>query len=77
MDKRLKLNRKQKALVNKLGKLFDELKKENVGIVLRQDDVIHAHLSDMTIVLICRKAEIHFFLFKFVFKSCQLFTLKN
>ena len=38
MDKRLKLNRKQKALVNKLGKLFDELKKENVGIVLRQDD---------------------------------------
>lgn len=38
MDKRLKLNRKQKVLVNKLGKLFDELKKENVGIVLRQDD---------------------------------------
>jgi len=33
MDKRLKLNRKQKALVNKLGKLFGELEKENVSIV--------------------------------------------
>ena len=38
MDKRLKLNRKQKALVNKLGKLFEELEKEKVGIALRQDD---------------------------------------
>ena len=37
MDKRLKLTRKQKALVNKLGKLFDELKKENVGIVTNWD----------------------------------------
>lgn len=37
MDKRLKLNRKQKALVNKLAKLFAELKKENVGIVTNWD----------------------------------------
>ena len=33
MDKRLKLNRKQQALVKKLAKVFGELRKENVGIL--------------------------------------------
>ena len=37
MDKRLKLNRKQKALVKKLAKVFEELRKENVGIVTNWD----------------------------------------
>lgn len=33
MDKRLKLNAKQKRLVNQLAKLFSDLKKENVDII--------------------------------------------
>lgn len=38
MDKRLKLTRKQKGLVDRLRKLFDELKKENVGVLAEYDD---------------------------------------
>ena len=38
MDKRLILNDKQLSLVKQLEKLFNDLEKEKVGIVLRQDD---------------------------------------
>ena len=38
MDKRLKLTDKQQSLVKQLEKLFNDLEKEKVGIVLRQDD---------------------------------------
>ena len=38
MDKRLLLNDKQLSLVKQLEKLFNDLEKEKVGIVLRQDD---------------------------------------
>ena len=40
MDKRLKLTDKQQSLVKQLEKLFNDLKKEKVGIVLRQDDCL-------------------------------------
>lgn len=38
MDNRLKLNRKQKGLVERLRKLFNELKKEKIGVIAEFSD---------------------------------------
>lgn len=38
MDSRLKLTKRQKTLVNRLKKTFEELKKENVGIIESIDE---------------------------------------
>ena len=45
MDERLKLNRKQKVLVKKLARLFDEMKEENLGIVLQDGYMLFLNKS--------------------------------
>ena len=51
MDKRLKLTDKQQSLVKQLEKLFNDLKKEKVGIVLRQDDCLSLEFYNESEVL--------------------------
>ena len=57
MDERLKLNRKQKVLVKKLARLFDEMKEENLGIVLQDGYMLFLNKS---VILSIEKEENEF-----------------